>query len=217
MKRWWLGCQLNDTLLSATIKEALAQMTNAYAQFSYSLTVVSQPSNSMSRLCIDPDNGKWFECTSDPRNPQRAPLGLAIGAGFAMAITPEVIQLSNESTEVDINFASLEHALGTQTKEVMEMLLDIPIEKGFEMDRRLKADSHLLAEFNDNPKKVLKQEVGLELPIGFYCHFADKNNVVSPPEGDGRSLKSWSRIEIRTSSDEAAGSFLFCITCGNLK
>jgi hypothetical protein len=30
-----LGCQLYDTLLSATIKEALAQMTYAYAQFSY--------------------------------------------------------------------------------------------------------------------------------------------------------------------------------------
>ena len=217
MKRWWLGCQLNDTLLSATIKEALAQMTNAYAQFSYTLTVVSQPTNSMTTtLCFNTTTNEIEYCNQDPIDPRQAALDLAYTGRSAIANEPDELQPSNETADADANFASLEHTLATDTKEVMKKLLGIPIEKGYEMDRRLKADSHLLVEFNENPNKVLIEEVGLELPKGFYCHFADENNVVSPPQGDVCSLKSWTRIEIRTSSGQGAGSFLFCITCGIL-
>ena len=212
-----LGCQLNDTLLSATIKEALAQMTNAYAQFSYTHSVVSQPSNSMSFILrINPNTGKLEYIYSDPQDPPAA-LRFANTAVSAEGNEPDALQPSNESADADAIFAPLDHALATDTKEVMNKLLGIPIEMGFEMDRRLKADSNLLVEFNENPNKVLLEEVGLELPEGFYCYFADENNVVSPPQGDVCSLKSWSRIEIRTSSGQGAGSFLFCITCGILE
>lgn len=211
-----LGCQLNDTLLSATIKEALAQMTYAYALFSYTDSVVSQPLNSMSPILCDDGHGNIVYCDSDRSNSIRAVLGIANTVRSAEANEPDTLQPSNESADADAIFASLKHTLATDTKEVMEKLLGISIEKGFEMDRRLKADSNLLVEFNEKPSKVLLEEVGLELPEGFYCYFADENNVVSPPQGDVCSLKSWSRIEIRTSSGQGAGSFLFCITCGIL-
>lgn len=193
-------------------------MTNAYAQFSYTHSVVSQPSNSMSPiLCTDPTTGVIDYCDPDPSDPKRAALGFANTARSAEANEPDALHPSNESADADAIFASLEHTLATDTKEVMKKLLGIPIEKGFEMDRRFKADSNLLVEFNEKPNKVLLEEVGLELPEGFYCYFADENNVVSPPQGDVCSLKSWSRIEIRTSSGQGAGSFLFCITCGILQ
>jgi hypothetical protein len=162
------------------------------------------------RICSHPVTGFWGYCDPDPQDAPRA-------VGFAMAINPEVIQPNDESTGVNASFDSLEHALATQTKEVMEIILGFPIEKGFEMDRRLKADSYLLAEFNESPDKILIREVGLKLPKGFYCHFADDNNTVSPPEGNGSSFKSWSRIEIKTSSDQSVGSFFFSVICANLK
>jgi len=161
-------------------------------------------------ICSDPDTGFWGYCERDPQDSARA-------IGFAMAINPEVIQPNDESTGINVSLDIHEHALVTMTKEVMGIILGFPIEKGFEMDRRLKADPYLLAEFNENPEKILIREVGLKLPKGFYCYFADDNNTVSPPEGDGSSFKSWSRVEIKTSSDQSVGSFFFSVTCANLE
>jgi len=115
----------------------------------------------MSPILCDDGNGNIVYCDSDPSNPIPAALGFAKTAGSAEANEPDTLQPSNESADADAIFASLEHTLATDTKEVMEKLLGIPIEKGFEMDRRLKADSNLLVEFNEKPSKVLLEEVGL--------------------------------------------------------
>jgi hypothetical protein len=102
----------------------------------------------------------------------------------------------------------------------LETLKDIDFTKGYEMDRRLKADTNLLAEFVKNPEEVAKREVGLEVPPGFHMHFVNEKNEYMPPEADALSQLSlgedgrlWSRIEIRTAV--GPGCYVFCGVCDN--
>jgi hypothetical protein len=117
------------------------------------------------------------------------------------------------------NFKESSVALAVQTKSFLSSMLTLPIEKGYEMGRRLKADPDLLAEFIKNPEEISKREVGIELPEGFRCYFVDEENLYHPPDGDALSQLSrggdgrlWSRVEIRTAA--GPGCYLFCVTCG---
>jgi hypothetical protein len=89
---------------------------------------------------------------------------------------------------------------------------------GYELDRRLKSDPKLLAEFKKNPAQVEKREVGLVVPDGWHSHFINENNEYFPPEGDavsqlasGKSGKVWSRIEIRMAA--GPGCYALCVLC----
>jgi hypothetical protein len=159
------------------------------------------------------ENGWWTTTGRDPANPTKA--GMAWGIDSEPISNPIISEVFAE------NFAATSVALAAETKRFVSSILNLPIEKGYEMDRRLKADPNLLAEFIENPAEVSRREVGIEFPEGFHCHFVDENNVYYPPEGDALSQLSlgsdgrlWSRVEIRTAA--GPGCYLFCGICGML-
>jgi hypothetical protein len=123
-----------------------------------------------------------------------------------------VLNLSNEE------FQSRALAQQVAVKEMLGTITAINLAKGYEMDRRLKADPNLLAEFVKNPEEVAKREVGLEPPPGIHMHFINQNNEYMPPEGDaltqlslGQDGRLWSRVEIRTAV--GPGCYAFCGVC----
>jgi len=59
-------------------------------------------------------------------------------------------------------FQSLVSAQNKLVQTALQTLQDYDFSLGYEMDRRLKADPDLLAEFAQNPAEVAKREVGLE-------------------------------------------------------
>jgi hypothetical protein len=113
---------------------------------------------------------------------------------------------------------SLALAESNAIKTGLELLQDFDFTKGYELDRRLKADPNLLAEFVQNPPEVAKREVGLEPPQGFHMHFINENNEYLPAEGDaisqlelGRDGSLWSRVEIRMAA--GPGCYALCFIC----
>jgi hypothetical protein len=90
-------------------------------------------------------------------------------------------------SSMDAEFRSLALAQSSAIKTGLEFLQDFDFTKGYELDRRLKADPNLLAEFVQNPTEVAKREVDLEPPPGFHMHFITENNEYMPAEGDALS------------------------------
>ncbi len=50
----------------------------------------------------------------------------------------------------------------------------------YEMDKRLKSNPALLAEFTKDPVGVAKREVGLVAPPGVHMHFVNEENEYFP-------------------------------------
>jgi len=122
-------------------------------------------------------------------------------------------------SQMSVEFQALASAQNSAVKATMQTLQDFDFTLGYELDRRLKANPDLLAEFAKNPAEVAKREVGIEPPPGFHMHFITENNEYIPPEGDalsqlqlGKDGKVWSRVEIRTAV--GPGCFAFCGICG---
>ena len=89
---------------------------------------------------------------------------------------------------------------------------------GYDLDKRLKADPKLLAEFIKDPAGVAKREVGLVAPPGAHMHFINEKNEYFPPEGDaisqlhkGHTGEPWGRVEVRTAI--GPGCYALCIGC----
>ena len=160
------------------------------------------------------EGGWWRPAGPDPADPQNATMARGLDSELSSNLIASEVFAEN--------FAATSAALAAETKTFVSSILDLPIEKGYEMDRRLKADPALLAEFIENPEEISRREVGIELPEGFHCHFVDENNVYYPPEGDALSQLSlgsdgrlWSRVEIRTAV--GPGCFLFCGVCWSVE
>jgi len=160
------------------------------------------------------ENDWWSTIGPDPADPQIATMARGLDSELSSNLIASEVFAEN--------FAATSAALAAETKTFVSSILDLPIEKGYEMDRRLKADPALLAEFIENPEEISRREVGIELPEGFHCHFVDENNVYYPSEGDALSQLSlgsdgrlWSRVEIRTAV--GPGCFLFCGVCRSVE
>jgi hypothetical protein len=109
-------------------------------------------------------------------------------------------------------------ARNTDAQNALKVLSTFDFTPAYELDRRLKADTKLLAEFIKNPSAVAKREVGLVVPKGTHLHFVNEKNKYFPPEGDavsqlveGRSGKPWTRVEIRSAI--GPGCVTLCILC----
>jgi len=111
-------------------------------------------------------------------------------------------------------FEAATHVQALAVKGALMSVSDFDFTPGYELDRRLKADPKLLAEFVKDPAGVAEREVGLVLPKGWHLHFITDKNEYRPPEGSaeaqlmaGHSKRPWSRVEIRTAVGPG------CIAC----
>jgi hypothetical protein len=114
--------------------------------------------------------------------------------------------------------ASTVHIQALAVRSALQILSNFDMSPCYELDRRLKADKKLLAEFIDDPEGVAKREVGLVPPPGAHFHFINDKNEYFPPEGDaisqliaGQHGNAWSRVEVRAAI--GPGCVAACIVC----
>ena len=110
------------------------------------------------------------------------------------------------------------HVQALAVRSALQILGNFDMSPCYELDRRLKADKNLLAEFTKNPEGVAKREVGLVPPPGTHMHFINEKNEYFPPEGDaisqltaGQHGNPWSRVEVRAAV--GPGCYALCIVC----
>ena len=88
----------------------------------------------------------------------------------------------------DAQFTSGALVQSFAVKGALQALAGFDFTPGYELDRRLKADPKLLAEFVNDPEGVAKREVNLVVPNGWHMHFINDKNEYMPAEGDAVSL-----------------------------
>lgn len=100
----------------------------------------------------------------------------------------------------------------------LQVLSNVDMSPCYELDRRLKADKNLLAEFIGDPLGVAKREVGFVPPPDTHLHFVNERNEYFPPEGDAISQlaagvhgNTWSRVEVRAAV--GPGCIAMCQVC----
>ena len=115
-------------------------------------------------------------------------------------------------------FTSAVQIQSMAVKSALTLLSNIDMTPCYELDRRLKADAALLAEFIKDPAGISQREVGFVVPPGAHAHFVNDKNEYFPPEGDaisqlvkGSSGVPWSRVEVRAAV--GPGCYVLCIFC----
>ena len=115
-------------------------------------------------------------------------------------------------------FQSLVKTQALSVKSALSILGGVDMTPCYELDKRLKADPALLAEFINDPVGISKREVGFIVPPEAHAHFVNEKNEYFPAEGDaiaqlmaGKSGNPWSRVEVRAAV--GPGCYVLCIAC----
>ena len=110
------------------------------------------------------------------------------------------------------------HVQAMAVRSALSLLSNVDMTPCYELDRRLKSNPALLAEFVKDPVGVSQREVGFIVPPGAHAHFVNEKNEYFPPEGDaisqlskGNSGVPWSRVEVRAAV--GPGCYVLCIFC----